>query len=212
MKPKRSKRQKLSWWGLALLCFIYLPLLPALFAYYPGAVTAWLDAWHILFGNLPNIAAFLYEAEYMVNKHGLSMPHTYYIHGFWVYFGCFVLCVYAEYEQLKTDNKTMEEKVSRYGPIAFSFVIVGIFCFLIFFLSVVFVSVPVWGMDLLFEYSESGGLAKWLDTWWGFQFKPLLFVCIGSLFSAFLPFRVFTFIHYYSIDSRFLQLLKHKGD
>ena len=95
MKPKRSKKQKLFELWVFFFPFLYLLLLPALFAYYPGAVTAWLDAWHILFGDLPNIAAFLYEAEYMVNKHGLSMPHTYYAHGFWICFAALSLSLYG---------------------------------------------------------------------------------------------------------------------
>lgn len=104
MKPKRSKKQKLFELWVFFFPLLYLLLLPALFAYYPGAVTAWLDACHILFGDLPNIAAFLYEAEYMVNKHGLSMPHTFYIHGFWICFAALSLSLYGLLRVLKVND------------------------------------------------------------------------------------------------------------
>ena len=205
-KPKRSKKEKLFWrvWGFL---FFYPLLLPALFAYFPAAVTLWLDAWHILFGNLPAIAAFLYEAKNMVAKHGLSMPHSYYIHGFWVYFGWFIFNVYGLYQSLKIDNRQIEQ-LSKRSLIFLSFFLLVCTGFSAFFVS----ALTGRGLDLLFEYPDSGRIGVILQTWLGFQFKTLFLILGGFSFTLGILVYALAVLSHFSLTRHFLQLLKHKED
>ena len=58
---------------------------------------------------LPEIFPFVAEAEYLVQKHGLSMPYTYYIHGFWLYLGVFFVCNGVTWQHLKRENNFIND-------------------------------------------------------------------------------------------------------
>lgn len=205
---------------------LYPLLLPALFAWQPDGVTVWLDIWHILFGTLPAISPFLSEAENMVIKHGLSMPYTYYVHGFWVYFIFFLICAYAVRNyyrtefvncvraslSLKTDRTTKLSRTNpKIGP--FGHCLLLLFVFALFLPSVMMIFTD-WAHNFLFEYSERSGLSRITNTWWGFQVKSLFIIFFCEIFILITLHNALSFAFRYffstSMRLRLLRMIKHK--